>query len=47
MVYVGAVVVEPNLFCPWVFAAGFVVEEDDVGFYPVRIKIPVGKRRMV
>lgn len=27
-----AVVVERDLFCPWVFAAGFVVEKDTVCF---------------
>ena len=35
---IGAVVVEPGLFCPRVFAAGFVVEEDDVCFYAVGVK---------
>ena len=33
VVYVGAVVIEPNLFCKRVFAAGFVIEEDDGCFY--------------
>ncbi len=38
MVDVGAVIIEPDLFCPGVFAAGCVVEEDDVCFYAVGIK---------
>ena len=35
---VGAVVVEPDLFCPGVFVGGFVVEEDNICFYAVGIK---------
>ena len=38
MVNIGAIVVKPDFFCPGVFAAGFVVEEDDVCFYAVGVK---------
>ena len=36
--YVGAVVVDLCFFCPWVFAAGFVVDEDDVCFYTIGVE---------
>ena len=42
MVNVGTVVVEPDLFCPWVFTAAFVIEEDHICFYAICIEYPVG-----
>jgi hypothetical protein len=37
MVYVGAVIINPNFFCPWVFAGRFVVENNNICFYSIGI----------
>jgi hypothetical protein len=38
---IGAAVVVPDLLCPGVFSGGLVIEEDDIGLYPLLVKYKV------
>jgi len=40
-------VVDPELLCPRRFLCRFAVEEQDVGFDSLSVKIPVGSRSKV
>ena len=45
MMNVGAVIINPDFFGPWVFAAGFVVKENYIGFNALSIEYPGGQAK--
>src|SRR3990172_1417537 len=43
MMNIGAVIIEPDLFCPWVFTRGSCIKEKHICLYSLGVKYPCWK----